>query len=149
MREREIWNRPSRAHCDVATWARKRYARAMNTSVLPNAVILFASLLTLAACSMRDQPAIGASGEEIYRVSACASCHGENLEGLGIAPPLLGLSALWSRDELGAFLGDPDRFLEQVERLQQLDFDYSSSMPKYSNLSLDERDRLAGFLLSK
>lgn len=104
--------------------------------------------LALGACAMRKQPALGATGAEIFDASACSSCHGESLGGTSTGPPLLGLSAVWERKRLAEFLGDPGPFFEQDERLQQLDSGFSASMPGYDNLSPDERDRLAGYLLS-
>jgi mono/diheme cytochrome c family protein len=104
--------------------------------------------LVLGACSMRKQPPIGATGAEIYDASACASCHGDSLEGSATAPSLLGLSAVWDRYELGVFIGNPEPFYEHNERLQKLDSDFSSNMLEYSNLSSDELDLLAGYLLS-
>jgi hypothetical protein len=104
--------------------------------------------LVLGACAMRKQPPVGATGAEIYDASACASCHGDSLEGSSSGPSLLGLSAVWERRGLGQFIGDPEPFFERDERLQKLDADFSSNMLEYSNLSSNELDRLAGFILS-
>ena len=121
----------------------------MNTTLLSGAALLVASVIALSACSMREQPVAGASGEEIYRVSACSTCHGDALEGTSIGPPLGGLSTVWKRTDLVEFLGEPELFLGQVERLIQLDSSFSATMPEYSNLSIEERDRLVGFLLGE
>jgi mono/diheme cytochrome c family protein len=116
--------------------------------VLP-AMMVPVLLATLPACSMRKQPADGSTGEQIYRDSACATCHGEDLLGTGSAPTLLGLAENWEREALVEFLFEPSAFRKGNKRLVKLDLQFSADMPGFANLSDDERDRLAGFLLAQ
>ena len=39
-------------------------------------------------------------GFEIYKRSTCINCHGNELEGMGTYPPLLGIGDKYTRDEL-------------------------------------------------
>ena len=120
----------------------------MNIEALPK-LLVPALLFTFASCSMREQPAAGATGAEIYKASACATCHGEDLSGTGLAPTLVGLSANWTPDALAKFLGSPDPARVRSSRQAKLDLEFSADMPTYDNLSAEELIRLAGFLLAE
>ncbi|MEM7310089.1 MAG: cytochrome c [Planctomycetota bacterium] len=112
------------------------------------AAALVAAGALLGACRFPAQPPPGASGAEIYALQLCANCHGEQGEGKTQGPPLRGLSAHWSRDDLADFLAETDAWEERDERLARLAREYSGDMKPYDNLSPAERLRLADYLLA-
>lgn len=101
----------------------------------------------LAACSMRGQPSNGAVGAEIYAVSGCAACHGDDLRGSNLAPSLLGLGQYWRRADLAGFFSSPDRAAALESRLGTLGKEYQMVMPPYDHLSAEQRNTLAVWLL--
>ena len=102
---------------------------------------------SISACSTRKDPPPGVGGDEIYVLQNCANCHGENAEGKSLGPPLRELGRFWTRDELASYLEDPAPFVSSNERLKELDQAYTAEMGPYANLSVDERGRLADWLL--
>jgi len=98
---------------------------------------------------MRGQPEPGASGSQIYSVSRCFACHGEDRKGTPRGPSLHGLPRNWSPPNLAAYLASPSTWIEQDARLQQLDQKFNASMPAFDNLSEAERNRLAAWLLQE
>jgi len=105
-------------------------------------------LLGLVACTMRGQPEPGASGAEIFAVSGCIACHGEDRSGTGSGPNLQKLSEHWQSPLLASYLANPKDWIAKDQRLQELDNQFSSSMPSFDNLNLQERERLAHWLLT-
>lgn len=101
----------------------------------------------LAACSMRGQPSNGAVGAEIYAVSGCAACHGDDLRGSNLAPSLRGLGQSWRQADLAGFFSSQNRAVALESRLGTLSKEYQVVMPPYDYLSAEQRDTLAGWLL--
>ena len=99
------------------------------------------------ACRLPTQPPPGASGAEIYALQLCANCHGEAGEGGSNGPPLADLGAYWNAEDLADFLADPRPWEARDPRLARLAEGYIRPMNPYDNLSLDERLRLAAYLL--
>jgi len=99
------------------------------------------------ACSLRQDPPPGASGAEIYRLQNCANCHGDRGEGTSRGTALRELGLHWTRDDLADFLADPDVVLTRDARLQAQRRPFSGAMSRYDNLTQDERERLAEYLL--
>jgi len=110
--------------------------------------LLLITLCLLPACQLPKDPPPGATGAEIYTLQLCFNCHGDQGEGKDLGPPLRDLSQSWTRDELADFLGDTERWEEEDERVYQLSQEYDGNMRGYWNLELDERLRLADWLLS-
>jgi mono/diheme cytochrome c family protein len=75
------------------------------------------------------------AGWQAYVDLNCASCHGENREGKRSGPPLTGLSAHWSADELVDYLTDPDEAIKADPRLAYKAEKYAIGMPKVSGKS--------------
>lgn len=102
------------------------------------------------ACSFRRQPPPGASGAEIYRLQNCANCHGEEREGTRRGPPLAGLRSNWSAERLAEYLADPPAMVANDARLALFDEQFGSSdMGRYDNLDMEQRTRLAAWLLAE
>jgi len=97
---------------------------------------------------MRGQPEPGASGAEIFAVSGCIACHGDDRSGTGSGPSLLNLAQHWTGPKLGAYLAAPGAVIAQNPRLQKLDAKFGASMPAFDNLNQLERERLAHWLLT-
>ena len=98
---------------------------------------------------MRGKPQPGATGSEIYAVAGCISCHGTERMGGSSGPPLTDLSATWTESNLAAYFENPKKWIAKDARLQSLDKNYSSSMPSFEYLNLQERQRLAQWLLTQ
>lgn len=99
------------------------------------------------ACASPVQPPPGAAGRTIYELQLCANCHGETGGGRSLGPPLRDLGRFWEAERLAEFLGDPRRFEAGDARLRELAEGHSGTMDPYDNLSLEERLRLARYLL--
>ena len=99
------------------------------------------------ACQLPQQPPPGAAGAEIYQLQLCFNCHGP--EGLAkrLGPPLENLAEHWTREELADFFGNVERWEEEDERVRRLSEEYDGNMQAYDNLSLEERLRLADYVL--
>ena len=108
---------------------------------------MLALAAALWACASPVQPPPGASGSEIYALQLCANCHGDDGGGKSLGPPLRDLASHWDESTLADFLGDPRGWEERDARLRRLADDHSGTMDPYDNLSVDERRRLARFLL--
>jgi len=122
----------------------------MTRSRLHAALLGVLAALGLPACFMiRRTPPPGATGEVIYRYQNCANCHADKLEGSQRGPALAGLAAHWTRESLSAFLDDPRPFLERDERLQELARAHDREMSRYDNLTLEQRQVLADWLLAR
>lgn len=96
---------------------------------------------------MRGQPEPNASGGEIYAVSGCIACHGEDRMGTSRGPSLKGLQDHWANQDLAAYFASPSTWVEKDTRLQQLDETFGASMPAFNNLDQAERNRLAAWLM--
>ncbi|MCZ6596852.1 MAG: c-type cytochrome [Planctomycetota bacterium] len=101
----------------------------------------------IAACSLRTPPPPGADGALIYELQNCANCHDEGLGGTSRGPGLVGLAQHWNAADLAGYLADPAAYLEDDERLQELEASHSGEMGPYANLTLDQRTVLARWLL--
>ena len=117
-------------------------------AALAAALALAAGGVPLGGCLLPTQPPPGASGAEIYALQLCANCHGPAGEGQTQGPPLRDLGALWTREELADFLADTEAWEQRDPRLGRLAEEYSGDMKPYDNLSLEERLRLADYLLA-
>ncbi len=98
------------------------------------------SKITVAANDDRERdPSLPPSaGEKIYRLH-CASCHGENRAGLGVAPPLLGLKSRRTDAEVrqliseGRGLMPANRVLTEPEQHDLLDYLFRRHEPTPRN----------------
>ncbi|GAB4288915.1 MAG: hypothetical protein Kow0098_06530 [Ignavibacteriaceae bacterium] len=89
------------------------------------------------------------SGDELVKQWGCISCHGTDLNGTKLAPPLSGLSEYWSRDELINYLRNPQAYMSS-ERFREYKQKYPGSiMPAYGNKNIQELGKVADFLLSR
>jgi mono/diheme cytochrome c family protein len=111
-------------------------------------VVLFTLVLVLVgACSSRQAPPPGATGDQIYALQNCAKCHGVDRYGNEKGPPLVNLERQWTRDTLADFLRDPKAVVEVDERLAAIKDQYPLGMGRYNKLSESQRLVLADWLL--
>ena len=113
-------------------------------------------LLALTACSKAPQGEVDASSsesgspapEKLYRSKNCITCHGKDLDGTMLAPPIRGLGQHWNPDDLAAFLKEPKAWLEKDARLAETARTYRSPMPPTFGTDA-ERLALAQWLLAQ
>jgi len=91
----------------------------------------------------------GASGADIFVLQNCRQCHEDDGSGSGRAPALGNLRANWTTDQLVLYLFDPAPFIAADARLKKLEDDHSLEMPRYHNLTEDQRTVLAAWLLDR
>lgn len=99
---------------------------------------------------------IQTAGWQAYVDLRCGDCHGDSREGKRTAPALVGLSELWTADQLVSYLADPDAAIKTNRSLAYRAEKYAIGMPKaisakspgYSEKAADERLRaLAEYML--
>jgi mono/diheme cytochrome c family protein len=110
----------------------------------PTALLLF---LLASACGP-DAPSGPAGGAELYRQQGCATCHGAAGEGAITGPDIRGAAARWGRDDLAAFLADPEAFVAKDPRLAQQKKKYMMPMQSFGNLPPEQRLAIADHVLS-
>ena len=111
-------------------------------------VLVSIALVLGGACSLRQAPPPGATGDEIYALQNCANCHGLDRKGMPNGPALADLERHWTRDTLAEFLRDPKAFVKTDARVAALKNQYSTGMGRYDALTLDQRLVLASWLLT-
>lgn len=86
-------------------------------------------------------------GYQIYTGEGCATCHGSDLLGTRMAPPLVDVRKHFDLASLGEYLSDPDAYILDDPRLQGLDSQYQMQvMPAY-DLTDEELAALGGLIL--
>jgi len=88
------------------------------------------------------------AGAKVYRAESCAGCHGEELRGGRLAPPLHGLTRHWDEEELVGFLRDPTGFARDNSRIRGLAARFPSKMPPVGTSDPTRLRALALFLLA-
>jgi cytochrome c553 len=76
----------------------------------------------------------------------CARCHGQELAGTRLGPPLMGLDSVWSEESLIEYLINPADFRAREPRLQELGTRFSVHMPR-TPMSDEARRELARYIL--
>lgn len=86
-------------------------------------------------------------GYAVYQAEGCDTCHGSDLMGTRMAPPLVEVRQHFDVASLGEYLSDPDAYILDDPRLQGLDSQYQMQvMPAY-DLSDEELEALGGLIL--
>lgn len=88
------------------------------------------------------------SAESILANNRCYICHGQDLNGTGRAPSLLMVAKNWNKGNLISYLQNPQAFMNN-ERMLVLQERYSGKMPAQENLSEEELNILAEYLLNR
>jgi mono/diheme cytochrome c family protein len=98
-----------------------------------------------------DSPAVESSdeitGAQLYASFGCVSCHGADLSGTTLAPPLLNVNEHWGRDNLISYLRNPSSFMNS-DRFKECRKKYPSQiMPSYNNKDVKDLGKIADYLL--
>ncbi len=125
---------------------------------LPSALAAILVLL-LSACDGGTDAAPGEvagsddneAGYSLYRRGACHTCHGPELAGSQLGPPLAGLATHWDVDGLVELMLDPAGVVALTPRLRERAGMYIMKMPPatQSGLSRDQIRELATWLLAE
>jgi mono/diheme cytochrome c family protein len=88
-------------------------------------------------------------GEKVYAMQSCAICHGKQREGSKLGPPLTGLKAHWTADQLVRdYFPDPVTYQNNDPRLREMLKTYNTmKMPAVRLPEADQR-ALADWLLT-
>jgi len=103
----------------------------------------------LSSCLGRKPVPEGASGAEIFVLQNCQLCHEADGSGSRRGPALGNLGAHWTQAELVDYFFDPAPAIAASTRLQEYEDKHSLSMPRYHNLTEEQRVELAGWVLTK
>ena len=124
-------------------------------------LVLFVLLLALSRLTNKEKSSSGSnfteesvnfneqqiiSPEKIISENRCLTCHGRDLGGSAMGPAIINLSDNWDKATLINYLQGPSSFLN-IARMAILRERYGRDMPAVKNLSAQELDTLAEFLL--
>jgi cytochrome c553 len=85
--------------------------------------------------------------EVAYRKRTCYRCHGADLGGTEIGPPLAGLERYWTLEQLADYIRDPAPFHQSDPRIRGLVQAYNGRLMKGYPLDDAELRSLAAWLL--
>lgn len=124
-------------------------------------LVLFILLLALSKLTKREESSTESTSteetmqngepaqinaENLIAKNRCVSCHGRDLNGSSMGPSLINLSANWEKSDLVSYLQNPSSFLSNA-RMAMLKDKYGRDMPAVKNMTAEELDVLASFLL--
>jgi cytochrome c553 len=98
-----------------------------------------AFLVVLTGCSNETK-------EQRFADLGCARCHGHELAGTRLGPPLMGLDSVWSEESLIEYLINPADYRAREPRLQELGTRFSVHMPS-TPMSDEARREIARYIL--
>jgi len=101
---------------------------------------ILALQLALAGCS-------DVTRKQRFVDQGCARCHGSNLAGTRLGPPLMGLDSIWSEKTLIEYLNNPADYRARDARLQELGSAFSVHMPQ-TPMSDETRREIARHILN-
>ncbi len=87
------------------------------------------------------------SAKELINKLGCITCHGTELQGTRMGPPLYGIAEYWSRDKLINYLRNPTSFSD-TERFKKYTDQYPGMiMPAFGNIEVKDLGKIADYLL--
>ena len=111
---------------------------------------MFGGLVLIAALAATPAAAEPpATGEALFNKWICAACHGKDRAGKPGAPTLRTVSKHWTVDRLADYLVDPAKVIASDPRLKAQSVQFPMIMPSYAAKPLDERKRLAEWLIKE
>jgi cytochrome c551/c552 len=79
----------------------------------------------------------------------CITCHGVDLNGTQMGPPLQNISQNWKRDDLINYLRNPNSYMS-TERFKAYQEKYPNViMPPFNHVDVKELGRIADYLLQR
>jgi len=125
-----------------------RYKSAMPSARIATIVFVCASVLATTACEDQSAaPKAPKSGAELYASVGCSTCHGPDLKGGKLAPPITPIHPEWTRAALIEYLADPQTYAAKSPRLSEMKKKYMMPMQPYAMLSAADRGSLADYVL--
>ena len=89
------------------------------------------------------------SASELVGKLGCISCHGSDLKGTRMGPPLQGLKEFWGRDKLINFLRNPSSYSD-TDRFKEYRKKYPGLiMPSFNQVNVKELGKIADYLLEQ
>jgi mono/diheme cytochrome c family protein len=87
----------------------------------------------------------------LFENEGCPVCHGDSAQGVEDAGPALsGLAPYWDVEKLSAYLQDPMVFRQANPDFdERRDVEFMLEMPAYDALSKEQRELLAGWLMTR
>ncbi len=85
--------------------------------------------------------------QEIMNQFGCLRCHGNDLKGTALAPSIIGLSSLYSRDEMINYLRNPSSYMEK-DRFQAFREKYRTIMPSFNDKDVKDLGKIVDYLMS-
>jgi mono/diheme cytochrome c family protein len=79
----------------------------------------------------------------------CTNCHGDDLNGTQMAPPLKNIKDFWSKDKLTNYLRNPESFMDSDRFKAYRDKYPGTIMPSFGNINVQELGKIAEFLLNR
>ena len=86
--------------------------------------------------------------EDILASNRCYICHGRDLKGSGMGPSLSKVKENWKQASLVSYFQNPTAFLNN-QRMAALKDQYNRDMPAFENLTQEELNTLADYLINK
>lgn len=88
------------------------------------------------------------SAEQLIKNFGCVNCHGNDLTGTQMAPPLKNLSEHWGKESLLSYLRNPNNFMND-DRFVEYKKKYPNQiMPSYGNKDIKDLGKIVDYLLS-
>jgi mono/diheme cytochrome c family protein len=89
------------------------------------------------------------SDEELFGSFGCVNCHGADLAGTKLGPPLKNLKQFWGRDNLINYLRNPNSFMSS-DRFKEYRKQYTNQMmPSFGNKNVKDLGKIADYLLTQ
>lgn len=95
-----------------------------------------------------NQTTTAISVENILANNRCYICHGRDLQGSGMGPSLAKVGENWKKPSLVSYFQNPTAFLNN-QRMVALKDQYNRDMPAFENLTQEELNALADYLINK
>jgi len=87
------------------------------------------------------------SAPELIGKLGCISCHGSDLKGTRMGPPLHKVKENWGRDNLINYLRNPSAYMD-TERFKEFQKEYPGLiMPSFNQINVKELGKIADYLL--
>lgn len=89
------------------------------------------------------------SAVDLMKRNGCLNCHGPQLQGTQMAPPLERIADFWSRQELINYLRNPSSYMDS-DRFKEFKKKYPGTiMPPFNNLDVKDLGKMADYLLQR
>ncbi len=99
--------------------------------------------------SSNESGMVELTGEQLMSNFGCIRCHGADLNGTPQGPALININTKFSRQELIAYLRNPEAFFDE-DRFKSYRENYPNSiMPDFGNKDVKDLGKIADLLLNR